>query len=58
MVSAETFLIYPDCTITFILHTDAYDKQLGAVISQNNKPIVFLSNILSQPQRKYTTTNK
>ena len=58
MVSSETLLSYPDCTIPFTFHADACDKQLGAVISQNNKPIVFLSIILINPQRNYTTTKK
>ena len=58
MVSSETLLSYPDCTIPFTFHADACDKQLGAVISQNNKPIVFFSRILINPQRNYTTTKK
>ena len=39
MVYAVTLFNYPDCTITFTGNTDAFDKQLGAVISHNNKPI-------------------
>ena len=58
MVSSKTLLSYPDCTIQFTFHTDAYDKQLGAVIIQNNKPIELLSRRLSKPQSKYTMTNK
>ncbi len=41
MVSEETILNYPDWTVVPFLdvHTEASDKQLGAVvISQNNKP--------------------
>ena len=38
--------------------TYAYDKQLGAVISQNKKYISFFSRRLSKPQRNYTTTEK
>ena len=41
MVSAETLLNFPDWEIPFIVHIDASDKQLSAVIIQNNKPIVF-----------------
>ena len=37
MVSDETLLNYPDWKIPFTVHTDVYDKQLGAVISQSNK---------------------
>ena len=51
MVSAETLLNYPDSKLPLTVHTDASDKQLGAVISQNNKPIAFLSRKLSNPQR-------
>ena len=58
MVSVETLLSYPDWKLPFTVHTDAYDKQLGAVISQNNKPIAFLSSKLSKLQRNYTTTEK
>ena len=41
IVSEETVFNYQDWKIHFKIHTDAYDKQLGAVISQNNKPIEF-----------------
>ena len=58
MVSADTLLNYPDWTIPFTIHTDASDKQLGAVISQNGKPIAFFSRRLSKAQRNYTTTEK
>jgi len=51
-------LNYPDWTIPFTIHTDASDKQLGAVISQNNKPIAFFSRRLSKAQLNYTTTEK
>ena len=50
MVSAETLLNYPDWTIPFTIHTDASDKQLGAVISQNDKPIAFFCRRLSKVQ--------
>ena len=44
MVSAETLLNYPDFIIPFAVYYDAYDKKLGAVIRQNNKPIVLLQD--------------
>ena len=59
MVQTETLLTYPDWTIPFTIHTDdASDHQLGAVISQNNKPITFFSRKLSKAQCNYTTTEK
>ena len=58
MVAAEMMLSYPHCTTPFTVHTDASDKKLFDVISQKNKPIDFLSRILSKPQRDYNTTEK
>ena len=58
MVYADILLSYPYRKLPFTFHTDASDKQLGAVISQNNKPITFFSRILSTPQHNYTTTEK
>ena len=58
MVSAETLLSYPYWKVPFTVHTDASDKQLCAVIIQNNKPIALFSIILSKPQINYTTTKK
>ena len=46
-ISKETILQYPDFSKPFEIHTDASDKQLGAVIAQNNKPIAFYSRRLS-----------
>jgi hypothetical protein len=46
MVQTETLLTYPDWTIPFTIHTGASDYQLGAVISQRNKPIAFFSRKL------------
>ena len=58
MVSAETILSYLEWKLPFTVHTDASYKQLGAIISQNNKPIVFFSIRLSKLHRNYTTTEK
>ena len=45
VVFTETLLNYPYWTIPFTVHTDASDKQLGAVISQNNKIFPSSQNI-------------
>ena len=58
MVSAETLLSYPYFKLTFTVNTDASDKQLGAVISQNNKTIAFFLRRFSKPQCNYTMTEK
>ena len=41
MVSDKTLLSYLNFTIAFTIHTNISNKQLGAVISHNNKPIEF-----------------
>ena len=51
MVSTETLLNDPDCKTTFTVHTYAYYKQLGAIISLNNKPIDFFLRKLSKTKR-------
>ena len=48
--SEETILNYPDWTVPFTIQTYASGKQMGAVISQNNKPIGFFSLRLSKSQ--------
>ena len=58
MVSDEMMLSYPYWKLPFTVHTYASDRQLCAVISNNSKPIAFLSIILSKPHSNYTTTEK
>jgi hypothetical protein len=49
-------LVYPDHSKVFEIYTDASSKQLGAVITQDNRPIAFFSQKLSNMQRKYSIT--
>ena len=58
VILRKMLLSYPDFTKPFDIHTDASDYQLGAVISQNNKPIGFYSKTLNPAQTRYTTTEK
>jgi hypothetical protein len=58
IISRETLLAYPDFNKPFIIHTDASHTQLGAVISQDNKPIAFYSRKLKPEQTRYTTTER
>ena len=51
MVSADTLLDYPDWKIPFTVQTYSSDKELGAVISLNNKPIDLFLRKISKPQR-------
>jgi hypothetical protein len=49
-------LAYPDYSKVFEIYTDAFSKQLGAVITQDNTPIAFFSQKLSNTQHKYSIT--
>jgi hypothetical protein len=42
-IAKEVVLAYPDYSKVFEIYTDASSKQLGAVITQDNKPNVFFS---------------
>ncbi len=48
----ETVIAYPDFLKPFEIYTDASSTQLGAVITQNNRPIAFFSRKLSKMQQK------
>jgi hypothetical protein len=49
-------LAYPYYSEVFKIYTDASSKQLGAVITQKNRPIAFFSQKLSVVQHKYSVT--
>ncbi len=40
----------------FEIYTDASSMQLGAMITQDNRPIAFFSRKLSKVQQKYSVT--
>ena len=47
---------YPDFSKQFDIYTDASTKQVGAIITQDNRPNVFFGWKLSGVQSKYTVT--
>jgi hypothetical protein len=55
-IAKEVVLAYPDFLKPFDIYTYASNKQLGAVITQDNRPIAFFSWKLSDAQSKYTVT--
>ena len=58
IIAREVMLAYPDFSKPFVVHTDASHTQLGAVISQEGKPIAFYSRKLNPAQTRYTTTER
>jgi hypothetical protein len=56
-IAKETVLAYQDFLKPFEIYTDASSTQLGAVITQDNRPIAFFSKKLSKTQRKYSVTD-
>ena len=58
IIAREVMLSYPDFSKPFEIHTDASHYQLGAVISQDGKPIAFYSRKLNDAQTRYTTTER
>eukprot|EP00957_Ditylum_brightwellii_P022004 1659889-Ditylum_brightwellii.AAC.1 len=56
IVNKDVLLACLDFNIPFEIHTDASDRQLGAVIAQRGRPLAFYSHKLNTVQRSYTTT--
>ena len=56
LIARDVILAYPDYSQKFVIYTDASQRQLGAVITQNNRPIAFFSRKLNSAQQKYSIT--
>jgi hypothetical protein len=55
-IAKDVVLAYQDYSKVFEIYTDASSKQLGAVITQDNRPIGVFSQKLSDTQHKYSIT--
>jgi hypothetical protein len=55
-IAKETVLAYPDFLKPFEFYTDASSMQLGAKITQDNRPIAFFSRKL--PKRNKNTVSQ
>ena len=51
-------MAYPDYSQRFEIYTDSSKFQLGAVITQNNRPLAFFSRKLNTAQQKYSMTKQ
>ena len=57
-ISKDVVLAYPDYSQGFEVYTDSSKYQLGAVIMQKNRPLMFFSRKLSKAQQKYSMTRQ
>ena len=55
-IARDVVLAYPDYLQEFEIYTDTWSKQLGAVITQGNRPIAFFSRKLTEMQQHYSVT--
>lgn len=58
LISKEVILSYPDFNNEFQLTTDASGFAIGAVLSQQEKPITFISRTLTKTEESYATNER
>jgi hypothetical protein len=58
IICRELMLTFPYFSKPFHIYKDASDKQLGAVITQDEKLIVFYSRKLNSAQQRYSTSEQ
>lgn len=56
--SRDVILTYPDFSKSFELTTDASNYAIGAVLSQENRPITFISRSLSKTEESYAANER
>ena len=57
-MARETILSFTDYTANFGVYTNASDYQMGGVVTQNKRPLVFFSRKFNITQSKHTTTEQ
>jgi hypothetical protein len=56
IIARDVALAYLDYSKEFEIYTDTSSRQMGAVLTQQNRPIVFFSRKLSTTQQNYSVT--
>ena len=58
IVARDILLDYPEFNEKFKIHNNDSDFQIGRFIIQKGKPITFYSRKITDPQKRYTLTEK
>jgi hypothetical protein len=58
LLSQDTLLTYPQFDKPFVVSTDASEKRIGGVVTQDGKPLGFFSKKLTDTQRRYPVTEQ
>ena len=57
-MAADVLCAYPDHNKPFVIYTNASDLQMGAIITQEKKPVAYWSQKFNDAQQNYTTMEK
>jgi len=58
LITPDPILTYPDFSKLFSLTTEASNMAIGAVLSQNHKPVFYASRTINEHEINYATTEK
>jgi hypothetical protein len=58
LMSQDTMLTYPQFNKPFVVYTDTSEKQIGGMVTQENKPLGFFSKKLTDTQCRYPVTEQ